>query len=132
MFRSTLIHSHSDYSVLTLYSSVNVRLSYRFRASFLWMLSSLFWFFLHIFSFSFSILYSLSLSIIARKTKLNNFCVTFEEDDSVFSHLFWRDFLPPFPFSFPFIWRHRNRLPQKLCSLVFLYNCYCVSRTFLY
>ena len=39
----TLIHLYSDYLVLTLYidTSVNVRLSYRFRASLLWMLSSL-------------------------------------------------------------------------------------------
>ena len=29
---------------------------------------------------------------------------------SLFSHLFWRDFLPPFPFSFPKrIWRNWNR-----------------------
>ena len=33
---------YSAYSVLTLYLSVNVRLSYRFRASISWMLSSLF------------------------------------------------------------------------------------------
>ena len=60
-----------------------------------------------------------------QETKLHNFCVNFEEDDSLFSHHFWGDFLPPFSFSFPFIWRHKessfSKVAQKLCSLVFLW-----------
>ena len=45
MFHSTFIYLYSDYSVLTLYKC-NVCLSYRLRASPLWMLSSLFLFIL--------------------------------------------------------------------------------------